>query len=156
LRVTEKNNPLIGRSKVLVIDDEYQTRKSLRGLLLAIGCSRIHEASDGSSGIEAIAAVLPDVVLLSWDMQDMQGTEFIRRLRSHRRSMGAGAAMIVLTAHRERSKVLEAMRHGIHEFLLKPVSRAALEARMLSVLSQHAPQAVSDHEGGPESRKLAS
>ena len=43
---------------------------------------------------------------------------------------------MVLTGHGERSRVLEAVRSGVHEFLLKPVSRAALKARLLSVLGR--------------------
>ena len=42
----------------------------------------------------------------------------------------------MLTGHGERSRVLEAVRSGVHEFLLKPVSRAALKARLLSVLGR--------------------
>ncbi len=154
LRVTEKNtNGLIGRSKVVIVDDEYQTRRSLRGQLLALGCGKIHEASDGSGGLEAIAAIAPDVVLLDWDMQGIDGAEFVRRLRSQRRSPNAAVPIIMMTAHGERSRVLEAVRHGIHEFLLKPVSRTALKARMLSVLSQ---PTVLCTDAKPEARKLAS
>jgi DNA-binding response OmpR family regulator len=62
----------------------------------------------------------------------------------------------MMTAHGERSRVLEAVRHGIHEFLLKPVSRTALKARMLSVLSRHAARSGADGETQPEPHKLAS
>jgi two-component system, chemotaxis family, chemotaxis protein CheY len=90
LRVTEKSTiGLIGLSKVVIVDDEYQTRRSLRGQLLALGCGKIYEASDGSGGLEAIAALAPDVVLLDWDMGDIDGAEFVRRLRSQGRSPNA-------------------------------------------------------------------
>ena len=42
----------------------------------------------------------------------------------------------MLTGHGERSRVLEAVRLGVHEFLLKPVSSSALQARILSVLTK--------------------
>jgi two-component system chemotaxis response regulator CheY len=151
--VDKSNNGLIGRSKVLIVDDEYHARKSLRQLLLGMGCGKIHEASDGATGLEAIATFAPDVVLLDWDMQDIKGAEFVRRLRSHARSASAGVPVVMLTAHGER--VLEAVRHGVHEFLLKPVSRSALRGRMLSVLGQQTPVRV-DSNVRPQTRKLAS
>ena len=42
----------------------------------------------------------------------------------------------MLTGHGERSRVLEAVRLGVHEFLLKPVSSEALQARIVSVLTK--------------------
>jgi YesN/AraC family two-component response regulator len=56
----------------------------------------------------------------------------------------------VLTGHGERSRVLEAVRSGVHEFLLKPPSRAALKAGLLSVL------ATRDRQQQSEPRQLAS
>jgi FixJ family two-component response regulator len=48
--------------------------------------------------------------------------------------------IIMLTGHGERSRVVEAMRIGIDEFLLKPVSSKALQDRLFSVLVE--PRAV--------------
>jgi two-component system chemotaxis response regulator CheY len=148
--IQNNNNALIARTKVLIVDDEYHTRKTIRSLLLAMGCTRIHEAGDGGSGLEAIHAVVPDVVLLDWDMPGMDGAEFVRRLRSQAAFAHADVPIIMLSGHGERSRVLEAVRHGVHEFLLKPVSRATLEARMLSALAK------GDQQRRAEPRKLAS
>jgi two-component system chemotaxis response regulator CheY len=150
------NVGLIGQTKVLVVDDEYHTRKTIRALLLAMGCTRIHEASDGGSGLEAIRAVQPDVVLLDWDMPGIDGAEFVRRLRSDGAYPHSNVSIIMLTGHGERSRVLEAVRHGVHEFLLKPVSRGALKARMLSVLAKPPGAAVHDKQQRSGPRKLAS
>jgi CheY-like chemotaxis protein len=150
------NNGLIGRSKVLVVDDEYHTRKTIRALLLAMGCTKIHEASDGGSGLEVIRAVVPDIVLLDWDMPGIDGAEFVRRLRSDGALAHSSVPIIMLTGHDERSRVLEAVRHGVHEFLLKPVSSGALKARMLSVLAEAPAMAKRDKQQRAEPRKLAS
>jgi two-component system, chemotaxis family, chemotaxis protein CheY len=157
LCVTQAANVgLLGRTKVLVVDDEYHTRKTIRALLLAMGCTRIHEASDGGSGLEAIRAVQPDVVLLDWEMPGIDGAEFVRRLRSDGPHPHSNAPIIMLTGQRERSRVLEAVRHGVHEFLLKPVSRGALKARILSVLAHPRGVVRHDNQQRSEPRKLAS
>jgi two-component system chemotaxis response regulator CheY len=150
------NDAAIGRAKVLVIDDEYHTRKTLRALLRAVGCTKIHEASDGGSGLEAVRAILPDVVLLDWEMPGIDGAEFVRKLRSDGAYPHSNVPIIMLIGHGERSRVLEAVRHGVHEFLLKPVSRGALEARMLSVLANPSGTAKRDKTQRSEPRKLAS
>jgi two-component system chemotaxis response regulator CheY len=140
----------IGRSKVLIVDDEYHTRKTIRALLLGMGCTRIYEAGDGGSALEAMRATEPDVVLLDWEMPGIDGADFVRRLGSDRARPDCNVPIIMMTGHGEHSHVLEAVRLGVHEFLLKPVSRATLKARMLSALAK------SDSRQRFVDRKLAS
>ncbi|MFL6798923.1 MAG: response regulator [Xanthobacteraceae bacterium] len=127
---------LMARSNILIVDDEYYTRKVIRALLLTLGCTRIFEASDGATGLDAIRTSEPDVILLDWEMPEIDGDEFVRRARSAGAFAGRDVPIIMLAGHDEQSRVLEAMRWGVHEFLLKPVSRNALQARILSVLAR--------------------
>ena len=132
----DDSNASIARAKILVVDHEYHTRKSIRSLLQAMGCRKIHEASDAASGLEAIHALEPDVVLLDWGITGMEAAEFVRSLRSGTAYPDANVPIIMLAGYPERWRVLEAVRLGVHEFLLKPVSRAALRDRMLSALAK--------------------
>jgi len=141
--------------KVLIVDDEYYTRKGIRTLLLAMGCTKIHEANDGATGLEAIHAIDPDVVLLDWEMPRIDGPEFVRRVRSPGTFPLPNVPIIMLTGHGERSRVLEAVRLGVHEFLLKPVSSSSLQARILSVLTKPRTMVKRGDYYGPEPRKLA-
>jgi two-component system, chemotaxis family, chemotaxis protein CheY len=142
--------------KVLIVDDEYYTRKVLRTLLLAMGCTKIHEANDGASGLEAIRQLEPDVVLLDWEMPRIDGPEFVRRVRSPGTFPLPNVPIIMLTGHGERSRVLEAVRLGVHEFLLKPVSSSSLQGRIMSVLTKPRAMVKRGDYYGPEPRKLAS
>ena len=54
--------------KVLIVDDEPTMRKVTRSLLQAIGVRTIYEANDGNSGLKAIRTLLPDVVIVDWEM----------------------------------------------------------------------------------------
>ena len=120
---------------VLVVDHEHGSRKLIRSLLLALGCTRIHEACDGGAGLAAIRSRRPDVVLLEWGLPDMGGTEFVRAMCAPDRGPSPKAAVVTLIRADRGADVLEAVRLGIHEFLLKPIVRDALEARLLSVLA---------------------
>jgi two-component system, chemotaxis family, chemotaxis protein CheY len=142
--------------KILIVDDEYYTRKVIRTLLLAMGCTKIHEANDGASGLEAIRLLEPDVVLLDWEMPRIDGPEFVRRVRSPGTFPLPNVPIIMLTGHGERSRVLEAVRLGVHEFLLKPVSSSSLQGRIVSVLTKPRAMVKRGDYYGPEPRKLAS
>jgi two-component system, chemotaxis family, chemotaxis protein CheY len=146
---------MMGRIKVLIVDDEYYTRKVIRTLLLGMGVSRIHEAGSGVEGLEAIRALAPDVVLLDWEMPGMDGAEFVRCVRSPETFPLPAVPIIMLTGHGEKSRVMEAVRVGVHEFLLKPVSSNALLARVLSVLTKPRNMVKRGRYYGPEPRKLA-
>jgi two-component system, chemotaxis family, chemotaxis protein CheY len=145
----------IDRVKVLVVDNEYHTRKVIRALLLGMGCTKNFGASNGEAGLASVRAVHPDLVLLGWEMPDMNGAEFVRRLRSDAALSYPRAAIIMMAAHAQRARVLEAVRLGIHEFLLKPVSSDALRARIMAALNKSAALARNKSEH-PEPRKLAS
>src|SRR6187200_3781442 len=124
---------LMGLIKVLIVEDEPYSRKVVRTLLNAIGVEKIVEAKDGASGLEAIQTHNPDIVLLDWEMPGMDGAEFMRKVRSPATFPNPDVPIIMLTGHGERSRVLEAVNLGVHEFLLKPVSSTALLTRILGV-----------------------
>src|SRR5262249_25626555 len=120
-----------------------------------MACTKIHEAPEGASALESIRALAPDVVLLDWEMPGIDGAEFVRRVRSPDSFPYPAVPIIMLTAHGERSRVLEAVRLGVHEFLLKPVSRNALQARIVSVLAKPRAMVQRGSYYGPEPRKPA-
>jgi DNA-binding NarL/FixJ family response regulator len=134
-----KTEAPVESATVLIVDHEYSTRKALRALLQSIGVVHIGDAADGPSGLDAVRSLVPDVVLLDWEMPDMDGAAFTRCVRAPNASACPNVPIIMLAGHGERSHVLEAVRLGVHEFLLKPVSGDALLARIVSVLSKPHP-----------------
>jgi CheY-like chemotaxis protein len=142
--------------KVLIVDDETNMRKVTRGLLLAIGVRNIHEATDGMSGLDAIQRVAPDLVILDWEMPSPNGPEFVRLVRSPGVFPMPDVPIIMLTAYGERSRVIEAVRLGVDEYLLKPVSAKALQARIVSILGKPRHIVQKGDYYGPVPRKLSS
>jgi two-component system chemotaxis response regulator CheY len=141
-------------AKVLVVDDESYMRKVVRTLLMSIGVRKIYEAANGVAGLELIRTMSPDVVIVDWQMPGLDGRDFVRTVRSPETFPYPDIPIIMLTGHSERSRVLEAIESGVHEFLLKPVSSKALADRLQAVL--HNPRKlVRRRDGlyGPEPRK---
>jgi CheY-like chemotaxis protein len=152
---TQNIRTLMGLIKVLVVEDEHYSRKVIRTLLTAIGCTKIREAPDGATGLDAIMSMRPDIVLLDWEMPGMDGAQFMRKVRSPATFPYPDVPVIMLTGHGERSRVLEAVNLGVHEFLLKPVSSNALLTRMLVVLTKPRTMVRRGNFYGPEPRKLS-
>lgn len=142
--------------KVLIVDDEHTMRKVTRSLLQAIGVKKIHEANDGRSGLEAICTLAPDIVILDWEMPSPNGAEFVRQVRSPGRFPFPDVPIIMLTAFAERSRVVEAVRLGVNEFLLKPVSSKALAARLVSILAKPRRMVKKGEYYVPEPRNISS
>ena len=141
-------------AKVLIVDDEFTMRKVIRTLLLSMGVTNVHDVADGAQGLDAILTLEPDVVLLDWEMTGMNGTEFVRRVRSPATFAFPNVPIIMLTGHGEQWRVVQAMRLGVHEFLLKPVSADALKARLASVLLNPRPMVRRGDYYGPQPRKI--
>jgi two-component system, chemotaxis family, chemotaxis protein CheY len=142
--------------KVLIVDDEPSMRKVTRALLQAIGVRHIFEASDGRSGLDAICTRGPDIVILDWEMPSPNGPEFVRTVRSPGRFPLPDVPIIMLTAYSERSRVLEAVRLGVNEYLLKPVSSTAILARIVSILTKPRRMMQQGDYYGPEPRRPSS
>lgn len=147
---------LVRSAKILIVDDEHYIRKVIRTLLVTNGVRYIQEASDGLAGIEAIKTAVPDIVLLDWEMPGLDGAGFMRVVRSPETFPHPDIPVIMLTAHGEKSRVMEAVRLGIHEYLLKPVSSQALLSRIVAILTNPRSMVRKGSFYGPAPRKAYS
>ena len=146
----------VEKLEVLVVDDEPSMRKVARALLQSIGIRDIHEAGDGSTALEKICIRAPDIVILDWEMPSPNGPEFMRMLRSPGKFPMPDVPVIMLTGYSERARVVEAMRLGVNEYLLKPVSSTALLSRIVSILVKPRPMVQRGEYYGPEPRPILS
>ena len=117
----------------LVVEDSAYMRTILRTMLQGFGARRIVEAEDGASGLEAMDRANPDILILDWVMPILDGADMVRMIRNPQNPF-AYVPVIMVTAHTERSRILEARRLGIHELLCKPISAKALYQRIASVI----------------------
>src|SRR6201996_4033544 len=145
---------LIQMLSVLVVDDNQYMRKMVRNLLVNCGIKDIYEAADGIAALDIIRTVVPDVVILDWEMPLLSGAELVRIVRSPGVFPMPDIPIIMLSGHGERWRVVEAVRLGVHEYLVKPVSAKALYDRMVSIMLQPRPVVQLGDYYGPEPRKM--
>jgi two-component system chemotaxis response regulator CheY len=139
---------------VLVVDDNQYMRKMIRNLLVNCGVKDIYEAADGIAALDVIRTVAPDVVVLDWEMPLLSGAELVRIVRSPGVFPMPDIPIIMLTGHCERWRVIEALKLGVNEYLIKPVSAKALYDRLVSIMTQPRPVVQLGDYYGPEPRKL--
>jgi CheY-like chemotaxis protein len=154
MKTTAEIQKLIQASSVLVIEDNAFMRSLMRGLLNHIGVKTVYEAGDGVSGLELIATLAPTVVLLDWEMPMLTGAELVRLVRAPGSFPLPDLPIIMVTGHAERWRVIAAMRAGVNEFLVKPLSAKTLFQRMASVLAYPRPMVEVGRYYGPQPRQL--
>jgi DNA-binding response OmpR family regulator len=147
---------MIRSLRVLVIDNSQFMRKILRNLLLNVGVKEVYEASDGIAGLEAIRTIGPDIVVLDWELPLLSGAELVRIVRSPGLFPIPDVPIIMLSSYGERARVLEAVRIGVNEYLVKPISAQALLDRMVSILVKPRPIVRVGDYYGPEPRRQVS
>ena len=130
---------LIERLNIVVADQNQYTRRLTRMMLMTIGAKSIYEATDGVTALDVFRTANPDVAILDWEMPLVSGQDLIRIVRSPGVFPKPDLPIILLTAGADRSRVNEAIRLGVHEFLCKPTSPGALRDRLVSILVKPRP-----------------
>lgn len=146
---------LVENLSILVVDENQYTRKLTRMMLMNIGAKTVAEAADGLAAIDAIRTLNPDAVIMDWDVPVLDGAQILRIVRAPGVFPQPNVPVIMLTASAHRSRVKEAIRLGVHEFLLKPTSPAALRDRLLSILVRPRPMMQIGDLYVPKPRRLA-
>lgn len=130
---------VIERIVVLIADSNAYTRKVTRMMLTNLGAKALYEATDGIAALDAIRTVNPDVMILEWDMPILNGREVMRIVRSPGAFPKPNLPIIMLTDYGMRSRVTAAIRLGVNEFLVKPVSPVILQQRLISIMLKPRP-----------------
>lgn len=125
---------LIQQLRVLVVDDNPFMRNLVRNMLANLGVRKVIDAADGLAALDMIRSLKPDIVILDWEMPLLSGPELVRIVRSPGAFPTPDIPIIILTAHGDRARILEAAKLGVNEFLCKPVSAKALFDRLISIM----------------------
>lgn len=116
---------------ILIVDDNEQNLELLLAYLEELGCE-LRTARDGVEAVEAVAAKLPDLVLLDVMMPRMSGFQACARIKKSPAS--AGVPVVMVTALNEVSDVERSVECGADDFITKPVNRLELLTRARSLL----------------------
>ncbi len=101
-------------------------RKVARRILEDLGFS-VTEAEDGEQAILACRKVMPDAVLLDWNMPVMDGFEFLSQLR--KMPSGDRPKVVFCTTENDVAQIARAIKAGANEYIMKPFDRDIVQAK---------------------------
>ena len=115
--------------KALVVDNSRAMRAAMRRLMTELGFEVV-EAGDGQQALELLGeqAAEIDVALVDWHMPNVDGLELVRRMQDEKDTFRIRTMMV--TAETDIRRVMEALRVGADEYLMKPVTRDALAEKL--------------------------
>lgn len=111
--------------RALVVDDSRAMRTAMRRLLEDLGFD-VLQAGDGQQALEVLeeTASTVDIALIDWHMPVMDGLDLVRNMQDDADLFRIRKMMV--TAETDMRRVMEALRAGADEYLMKPVTRDAL------------------------------
>jgi len=117
-------------SKILIVDDAEFLRLRI-SKMLAVDGYEVIEAENGLKAIEAYKNGRPDLVLMDVTMPEMDGLTALK----HIRAFDSKAKVIMLTALGQESLVLEAVKSGARDFVVKPFERERVMSAIQKILA---------------------
>ena len=103
-------------AKILTVDDAAFMRKVIKDTLSKAGYTEIFEAEDGAMAVEKYNEIKPDLVLMDITMPNMDGLEALKAIRAK----DSGANVVMCSAMGQESMVMDAVRSGAKDFIVKP------------------------------------
>lgn len=119
--------------RILIVDDVEDNRNVLERHLRRAGFAS-ETAADGMTALAMVAESLPDVVLLDWMMPGLSGLETLRAMRE--KFDENELPIIMCTALGEETTIVDAIKAGANDYVMKPISMPILMARMKSQLAR--------------------
>ncbi len=107
------------KKRLLVVDDALFMRKMISGVAAEAGWEVVGEAGDGSSAVSLYQQLRPDLVTMDLVMPVMGGLEALRQIRA----LDPDANVIVVTALDQKQALMESIRDGAINFIVKPFER---------------------------------
>lgn len=105
-------------AKILIVDDAEFLRVRITKMLSGEGFE-VFEAENGVKAVSSYKEVRPDMVLMDVTMPEMDGLTALKEIRS----FDSQAKVVMLTALGQESVVLEAIKSGARDFVVKPFER---------------------------------
>jgi len=124
-RVIDVANATIFSPRLLIVDDDPDAADALADVLRARNFD-VKVAHNHEDALQAAESFHPDISLVDFRLQASNGIDLIGRFHA----LHPDLLCILMTAYAELNLVVQAMRHGAHDFLQKPIDPHLLEAAL--------------------------
>ena len=116
--------------KILLVDDAAFMRKMIKDTLVKNGYTEVFEAVDGADAVEKFSEIGPDLVIMDITMPNMDGLEALKAIRAK----DGSANVVMCSAMGQESMVMDAVRSGAKDFIVKPFKPDRVLKTVTSIL----------------------
>ena len=118
--------------KIMLVDDSKTMRNIQKSILAQLGHTDLMEACDGLDALSKVGAFEPDLLLVDWNMPNMDGLTFVQQFRQRE----TNTPIIMVTTEAEKSRVIEAIKAGVNNYVVKPFTPESLGSRIKETLAR--------------------
>ncbi len=118
--------------KIMLVDDSRTIRKIQQKTLAQLGYTDVVEAADGVEALTLYKESPPDLMLVDWNMPNMDGITLVKTIRQTDKS----SPLIMCTTEAEKSRVVEALQAGVNNYVVKPFTAETLSEKINQTLAK--------------------
>ncbi len=118
--------------KILLVDDSRTIRNIQKNTLKTLGHEDIAEAADGLEALSFLASTRPELMLVDWNMPNMDGITLIKKVRETDKTL----PIIMVTTEAEKSRVIEAVKAGVNNYVVKPFTAETLADKINQTMAK--------------------
>ncbi len=118
--------------KIMLVDDSKTMRNIQKGILSQMGYTDIVEACDGQDALSKVFADKPQLILLDWNMPNLDGLGFLQAFRQKDKT----TPVIMVTTEAEKHRVVDALKAGVNNYVVKPFTPDALSSKIQQTMEK--------------------
>ncbi len=153
--MTEMQRYDFSRLSVMIVDDNRMMRALLQSLLESFGVGSVIRAGNGEDGLHILANEPVDMVITDWLMSPLDGLEFVRAVRTGKRSPNRLVPIVMMTGLSEMWRVAAARDMGVNGFIVKPLTGDSLLSRIIHIIEHPRFFIRTRNYLGPDRRRAA-
>ena len=118
--------------KVMIVDDDPNVLSLAKIMLKHAGFEKIVATNNSFSALKKMQHGLVDIALLDWKIPNLSGLDVLKTIRAHDIIL----PIIMLTSHSDQEHVVEAIKAGATDYIIKPFNQKILVSKIQSGLEK--------------------
>ncbi len=119
--------------KIIAVDDSPTMRRIIINTLKRAGYENVIEATDGKDALAKMKVEQVNFVITDWNMPEMDGLAFVTQIRATDEFKGLPVLMV--TTRSVKEDIVEAMKAGVNNYIVKPFTPETLKAKIDQILA---------------------
>jgi len=118
--------------KIMLVDDSRTIRNIQKNVLKQLEHTDVVEAADGVEALAAFNEQVPDLMFVDWNMPNMDGITLVHKIREVNKTV----PIIMCTTEAEKSRVLQAIKAGVNNYIVKPFTVESLAEKIQQTMER--------------------